>query len=617
MHPRCRGVRYNSSMKLLTTGLALSFPVRTSGQVLFSIGVLSGVLGLEVLGRAFTSDVQDGLGALALITLAGVVTFWHRRRPLDWVNWLVDRVNRATVRLSKMKYEHGIDFRGTPRLPQRLPMFAWWITFGLLAWGAATVGVWYLLPGGWRDIGVRSSYVFYLLILLTLWSLLFAGLLAGLFVPMLLLDRWLRESLSDSDRWVILIVAGFSYLFAITGAAAYFPVAGVMAVCGITACVASYWCLRPGSAELALLWRSRPSGRIYSVPAPRLIAGAVIVLVIAYTDLILTGMCGRLLTNIEAEDSMPLTGSLAALVAWTTPGLIAILTARLYIVWRANPSQRTPPTLHVQSPRANDSLERITEIVSKWGFRVRADDGKPKSIEVGLVLVHPELSEATEFDPRWPLKVSLADLQAGAVRERFTRRDEIQLRRRFFRGLRSLLKQAKAEDRSQGGGYWLAPHWWFFNGLGREDGDSSKRAEDGEGSLRSVGPPFSSIFGRRARQHMHRVLRGVEVDVIYIEDGVQLKQLVQVFRAILEVYDVYGGQKRVDDHSFVGIPKVRVIVHDLSPEKPLVSVKYRQPKFDDLSRGRVLHVFRDRGDHEEVSDLPFDYSSEPSPLLMV
>ena len=95
------------------------------------------------------------------------------------------------------------------------------------------------------------------------------------------------------------------------------------------------------------------------------------------------------------------------------------------------------------------------------------------------------------------------------------------------------------------------------------------------------------------------------------------KELVQVFRAILEVYDVYGGQKRVDDHSFVGIPKVRVIVHDLSPEKPLVSVKYRQPKFDDLSRGRVLHVFRDRGDHEEVSDLPFDYSSEPSPLLMV
>ncbi len=581
------------------------------------MGVISGLLGLEILGRAFTSDVQDGLGALALITLAGAVAFWHRRRPLDWVNWLIKRVNRATDRIAKMKYEHGIDFRGTPPLPQRLPRFAWWIAFGLLAWGTATVGVWYLLPGGWRDIGVQTSYVFYLLILLTLWTLLFAGLLAGLFVPMMMLDRWLRESLSDSDRRVVLIVSGFTYIFAITGAAAYFPVVGVMAVCAVTAIIALFWCVRPGHAELALLWRSRPSGRIYSVPAPRLVAGGVILLVIAYTDLILTGMCGRLLTNIGAEDSMPLTGSLAALVAWTTPGLIVILTARLYTVWRSNPSQRTPPTMHVQSPRASDSLERIAEIVSKWGFRVRADDGKPKSIEVGLVLVHPEMSEAAEFDPRWPLKVSLSDLQAGAVRERFARRDEIQLRRRFFRGLKSLMKQARAEERAQGGGYWLAPHWWFFNGLGREDGDASKRAEDGEGSLRSVGPPFSSVFGRRARQHLHQILRGVEVDVIYIEDGVNLKQIVQVFRAIFEIYDVHAGRRRVDDHSFVGIQKVRVVVHDLAPEKPLVAVKYRQPKFDDLSRGRVLHIFRDRGDYEEVSDIPFDYSSEPSPLLMV
>ncbi len=595
----------------------MSFPVRASGQVLFSIGIFSGLMGLEIVGRASTSDVQDGLGALALISLAGVVAFWHSRRPLEWVNWLVARANRMTDRLGKMKYQHGIDFRGMPALPQRVPGFAWGLTFGLLAWGTASVGVWYLLPGGWRDIGVQSSYVFYLLILLTLWSLLFAGLLVGLFVPLMLLDRYLRESLTDSDRRVLLVLAGFTYIFAIFGAASYFPVLGVMVVCGITAAIAMYWCLRPGRAELALLWRSRRGGRIYSVPAPRLIAGGVIIAVIAYTDLILTGMCGRLLTNVEADDSMPLTGSLAALVAWTTPGLIAILTARLYSVWRSNPSQRTPPTIHVQSPRANDTLERITEIVGQWGFRVRADDGKPKSTEVGLVLVHPEMSEATEFDPRWPLKVSLADLQAGAVRERFARRDEIQLRRRFFRGLRTLMKQARTEDRSKGGGYWLAPHWWFFNGLGREDGDATKRAEDGEGSLRSVGPAFSSVFGRRARQHMHQILRGVEIDVIYLEDGVGVKQLIQVFRAILEIYDVYGGKKRVDDHSFVGIQKVRVVVHDLGPEKPLVSVKYRQPKFDDLSRGRVLHIFRDRGDYEEVSDIPFDYSSEPSPLLMV
>lgn len=604
-------------MKLLATAFRLSVPVHASGQVAFSMGVIGGLLALEVFGRSFTSDIQDGLGVLALVSLVGVVAFWHRRRPLDWVNWLVRKFNRAVVRAGKWKYEHGIDFRGTPPVPQRLPMVAWWLVLALVGWGAASVGVWYLLPGGWRDIGLQTSYVGYLVILLTVWSLLFASLLAGLFLPMLLLDRGLKESLSDSDRRVVLVVAGFAYIFAVTGAAAYFPVIGVLGVCGLTALIATVWCVRPGNAELALLWRSRPSGRIYSVPAPRLIAVAVIVVVIAYTDLILTGMCGRLLTSIEAEDSMPLTGSLAAFVAWTTPGLLLILAARLHDVWRSNPSQTTAPLLHIQSPRATDAIDRVEAIAKTWGFRTRADDGKPRSTEVGMVLVHPEISEATEFDPRWPLKVCLRDMEVGAVRDRFSRRDEIQLRRRFFRGLRTLMKQARAEDRSQGGGYWLAPHWWFFNGLGREDGDASKKTDDGEGSLRSVGPPFNEVFGRRARQHMHKVLRAVAIDVIYIEDGVSVKQQIQVFRAILEIFDVYGGNKRVDDHSFVGIPKVRVVVHDLNPEKPLITVKYRQPKFDDLSRGRVLHIFRDRGDYEEVSDVPYDFNYEPSPLLYV
>ena len=42
---------------------------------------------------------------------------------------------------------------------------------------------------------------------------------------------------------------------------------------------------------------------------------------------------------------------------------------------------------------------------------------------------------------------------------------------------------------------------------------------------------------------------------------------------------------------------------------------YPEPKFDDLSRVRVLHVFRDRGGHEERVEPPYDFSWTPAPAL--
>ena len=44
--------------------------------------------------------------------------------------------------------------------------------------------------------------------------------------------------------------------------------------------------------------------------------------------------------------------------------------------------------------------------------------------QVAVELVEPALSEASEFNPHWPLKVSRADLELKAVRERLERRDE-------------------------------------------------------------------------------------------------------------------------------------------------------------------------------------------------
>ena len=58
------------------------------------------------------------------------------------------------------------------------------------------------------------------------------------------------------------------------------------------------------------------------------------------------------------------------------------------------------------------------------------------------------------------------------------------------------------------------------------------------------------------------------------------------------------------------------MIHDYEPDNPFRSDQYPEPKFDDLSRVRVLHIFRDRGGHEELVEPPFDTSWTPAPVGM-
>jgi hypothetical protein len=110
------------------------------------------------------------------------------------------------------------------------------------------------------------------------------------------------------------------------------------------------------------------------------------------------------------------------------------------------------------------------------------------------------------------------------------------------------------------------------------------------------------------------MLRALEVDLIYVEHGVGHRKLEKVLRAAAELYDVHGGRRRAEEHHFRGVPKVRVMIHEYAPGNPFRSDAYPEPKFDDVSRFRVLHVFKDRGGEEERVEPPFDFSWEPSPL---
>jgi hypothetical protein len=238
--------------------------------------------------------------------------------------------------------------------------------------------------------------------------------------------------------------------------------------------------------------------------------------------------------------------------------------------------------------------------------------------ELKLVVVPHTESEATEFFPVWPLKICAEDLQNPDVQERLRRRHELMLRHRFKKRFKQMMTRLLRKHRRNPGGYWFAPHWWFIESMGREEKRTRRRRSQGEDTgdlMEHIRPSYDKLFGTRVRQYAHEVLSAVQVDVIYIQDGVKLRSMMHVMENLFEVYDRSGGNQAVEDHHFLGIPGVRTMILDMSPQTPLEQHAYQETRFDELNRGRVMHIFRDRGEEDSREDVPFDQSWEPAPLM--
>jgi hypothetical protein len=430
------------------------------------------------------------------------------------------------------------------------------------------------------------------------------------FVPVAVLDRRLRNWLGDTDRRGAELAAVVFYAVGVSLVAYAVPPVAVLGLCLVVAVVAWITYLPHGNDGAALLWRSAPEKPVYAVPLRRALTVIIGLAALLAFDVLLTA-CGGRLFNANAshnDDAMPLTALLGTVAAWLMPGLLAVVLVKLYSARKGDPARRTLPTLHV-SGADTTAVRKSVQVAKRWSWTVRRTPAQREPGQVAVEVVEPARSEATEFDPHWPLKVSVADLEAGAVKERLDRRDEIKVRRQLFRGLQKLFKRASAFKGPAGGGFWLAPHWWFVEGVGREDADASS-----EDAPPLVGPAYSRIIPARARQHAHAVLRATQIDMIFVEDGVTFRNLERSLRVLTELYDVHGGKRRAEEMHFRGLPKVKVMIHEYEPGNPFRSDLYPEPKFDDLSRVRVLHIFRDRGGHEELIDPPFDFSSTPAPV---
>jgi hypothetical protein len=283
----------------------------------------------------------------------------------------------------------------------------------------------------------------------------------------------------------------------------------------------------------------------------------------------------------------------------------------VFLAWHNDPARPGRPTAPLTGVAGADR-RAIRRLLGRRGWR--ANFGTPRPTDVGLKLVHQELSEAHEFDPTWPLAVSRADLEAEFAYSRMARRQEIQFRRQFLRGLERVFHEAKRRSKAGGCGYWLAPHLWFVAGLTRDEVAGGE--EEPTFLTEVVGPPFVDVFALPVRRYVYRLLKGVEVDLIFVEDGVGYRTLSRILRVLFEVYDKGAGRKRSEDVHFRGLTKVRVMFHDFDVDEPFRSGKYPEPKFAPLGRLRVLHVFRDRGGEEEYVEPPFSSDQTPVPQLV-
>lgn len=188
--------------------------------------------------------------------------------------------------------------------------------------------------------------------------------------------------------------------------------------------------------------------------------------------------------------------------------------------------------------------------------------------------------------------------------ERLARRDVVQCRRRLVDGLGRMFRFLRRRELTAGSGFWVAPQHWFVLGLSRDEEEPRFDPLVDTILFGSMGPSFERAIDWPARRHLLDVLRGMEVDLVFVEDGVRFPALRRVLRILFELHDTWGGGRRLEERFLQGIPGLRAVLHDFDLEHPFESSRYPEPDYEDVGRARVLHLFRDRGEDEERVEAP-------------
>jgi hypothetical protein len=601
-------------MKLLSHALPQVRQFLRQSRVFTTIVVVC-LLALEILGRFIVSDAYDTLTATGLLMLFALVVMHHREQPLGWVHWTERHFRVLVDWFDRFRIEIGLDLRGKPPIPQRTPPSVYWTMLAFAVWGVLALTIWYFVPQGWRGIAIQISYIGYLIAITFFWGLMFACWVGCIYLPIMLWCHLAPQSFyrSDAPRMtkfrslvVVLIYIGCVFLAGI-----FLPMWTLIAGFGLILAILIGTRIYRPKPEISMIWRPRGSNRVYSVPGFRMVINFLTLVTLFCIASVLTAAGGRVFGSVEAEPQMTVTVLIGVFFAWSIPGMFASVAVAMTLFWLRNPARPCKPIIHISGYFASNERSSLIQCFKQRNWNIRFDPVSPKRTDVSIHLVEPEESQANEFDPSWPLHLSLLDLQEGSVFSRLERRDELQKRQLFFRGLRRIFRDTRNRDFKDGAGYWLIPHLWIQPAMTRDEEADDR---DGPALMQSVGPAYREVFARSVRHYLHQVLRALEIDVIFIEDGVKYRQLKRLWKRLFEFYDKSHGQRRAEEVHFQGIPKIRIMIHDLQLDMPFESNRYPEPKYEMLGRARILHIFRDRGDQEDLLEVPGDFQWSPAPM---
>jgi hypothetical protein len=410
-------------------------------------------------------------------------------------------------------------------------------------------------------------------------------------------------------------LVGIALYFFVLGMAGMFlpPWVGLV-VCLLALAVNLLTIALPSNPDVQFIWRYKESPQIYAVSWGRWVTCEFALLTLVIVNLVLTAFGGVALAGSSAaREVMPMTTLLGLALSWLAPGALTALIVQTILGRLRDPARARPRGVHIQGAGV-ENRNVLTALFAERGWQVRFAPAAAEAADVAIELVEPAAT-MPEDEPRWPLRLGLAALGREEVMARLERRDEIQKRRRLVSGLELLFKRAARRRYRNGSGFWVAPHYWFITGLSRDTPEDEFDLEEGTILSGTIGPFYYRVLPQQVRHHLYQMMRALQIDLIFVEDGVGFRRFVRVLRMMFEHYDIFGGRRRADELHFRGVPGTRVLIHEYQLTEPFKSDVYPEPDYENLGRARILHVFRDRGEQEEPLETPLDFTFTPVPSL--
>ncbi|MEM7204650.1 MAG: hypothetical protein AAF628_30610 [Planctomycetota bacterium] len=573
--------------------------------------VLGTALTVEVGGRAFArSDIHDGavLATLCLIalnvrTLGGVRRAMHR----------LGGVTRALMRqLRHYQIELGVDLRERPSIPRELPPVMLLALRGAVTLAVVAIAVTLAPISAGRDAWATVLYLGYLAGLAGLWAGLLTVALGGALLPAACIHDALLSTQADSPRRRYEIASIGSYLGITLVAGLTLPAWVPLAVTAATATLFVVTMQR-SSPAVTLLWRARAGGRLRSIDWRRFEIGCAMGVLALFVAVVVAAVGRPALGLPGAPDpSMPVTQVAGAVASWLGAAAMALGCA-FAVQWMRHQRLRDPARPKPRLAHLGGSATRVPEaasILQGVGWRTVATSQPHPEADLRIEVLDAPMPPLQRRQ-REPLQVSVRALALPELQQVLARRADAHRRAELVRGLETLFSRATSRSYRNGNGFWVAPQYWWVIGLTRDIDEDDYHA-DGALLTGVVGPAYHRVLPLTARQHCHEVLKALDIDLLFVEDGVGFAGLERVLSVLFEHFDRHDGQRRIEERDLTGLIGIRACLHDFELGKPRRPRDFPEPDYDTLGRARILHLARDRGGSHEA-DVPMDSQLEPTP----